>query len=94
MRSLVNAFYLFMSAISAAIGFAFVGLSTNPLLVWNYGGAAIISFVGGCLFWLQNRKLDRHEDVLNMLPTGHVGTTEQAQELDEQVGSADEKKAF
>jgi hypothetical protein len=29
-----------------------------------------------------------------MLPTGHVGTTEQAQELDEQVGSADEKKAF
>ncbi len=31
------AFNLFMSAISAAIGEAFVSLSADPLLVWNYG---------------------------------------------------------
>ncbi|KAF8964520.1 peptide transporter PTR2A [Flammula alnicola] len=37
MRSLVMAIFLFMSAISAALGEAFVSLSGDPLLVWNYG---------------------------------------------------------
>jgi POT family proton-dependent oligopeptide transporter len=72
MRSLVQAWALFMSAISAAIGEAFVSLSTDPLLVWNYATVAILSFVGGCLFWLQYRKLDAEDDKLNQLPVGHV----------------------
>jgi len=73
MRSLVAAFALFMTAIAAAIGEAFVPLSTDPLLVWNYGAMAVISFLAGCLFWLQYRSLDRDEDRLNMLPTGSMG---------------------
>lgn len=36
MRSLVMAVFLFMSALSSAIGEAFVSLSADPLLVWNY----------------------------------------------------------
>ncbi|KAH7126966.1 peptide transporter PTR2-A [Dendryphion nanum] len=73
MRSLVQAFSLFMSAFSAALGYAFLPLATDPLLVWNYGSAGILAFVAGCLFWVQMRGLDSEEDRLNLLPTGHVG---------------------
>lgn len=72
MRSLVMAFNLFMSAISAALGEAFVTLSADPLLVWNYGTMACLSFIGGTCFWFQYRKLDHDDDRLNMLPTGHL----------------------
>jgi POT family proton-dependent oligopeptide transporter len=74
MRSLVQAVALFMNAISAAIGQALVGLSADPLLVWNYGVVAILAFVGCVGFWLTNYKLDREEDALNMLPqSGYEG---------------------
>ncbi|KAJ5689832.1 hypothetical protein N7462_004224 [Penicillium macrosclerotiorum] len=69
MRSLVQAVALFMNAISSAIGQAMVGLSADPLLVWNYGVVAILAFVGCIGFWATNYKLDREEDHLNMLPT-------------------------
>lgn len=72
MRSLVAAFALFMSAISAAIGEAFVSLSADPLLTWNYGVMGVLSFIGGTCFWFQYRSLDREEDMLNMLPTGKL----------------------
>jgi POT family proton-dependent oligopeptide transporter len=72
MRSLVMAVNLFMSAISAALGEAFVTLSADPLLVWNYGTMAVLSFIGGVCFWFQYRKLDLDEDHLNMLPVGHL----------------------
>jgi len=72
MRSLVMAFSLFMSAISAALGEAFVTLSADPLLVWNYGVMAVLSFIGGTLFWLQYRTLDADDDRLNQLPVGHL----------------------
>ena len=35
MRSFVTSIWLFQNALSAAIGQAFVALSTDPLLVWN-----------------------------------------------------------
>jgi POT family proton-dependent oligopeptide transporter len=73
MRSFVQAFYLFTSAISAALGEAFLPLSENPLLIWNYGTMAVIAFIAGCLFYLKYEGLDKNEDRLNMLPTGHVG---------------------
>ncbi len=76
MRSLVAAFSLFMSAISAALGEAFVSLSDDPLLVWNYGVMGVLSFIGGTCFWFQYRSLDKEEDRLNMLPQGHIERTE------------------
>jgi hypothetical protein len=33
---------------------------------------AVLAFVGGSLFWVQFRKLDREEDGLNMLPQGRL----------------------
>lgn len=66
------AFNLFMNAISAAIGEAFVSLSADPLLVWNYGVMGVLAFIGGTCFWMQYRGLDREEDHLNMLPTGRL----------------------
>ncbi|PWY65637.1 PTR2-domain-containing protein [Aspergillus sclerotioniger CBS 115572] len=71
MRSLVQAVALFMNAFSSAIGQAFVGLSNDPLLVWNYAVVAILAFIGGIGFWLTNYKLDRQEDELNNLPQSH-----------------------
>jgi len=61
MRSLVYAIYLFMTAIAAAVGQAFVPLSDDPLLVWNYTVIAAILFVGTCGFWWSFRELDRQE---------------------------------
>ncbi|KAK6349409.1 hypothetical protein TWF696_005694 [Orbilia brochopaga] len=72
MRSLVMSVFLFTNAISAAIGEAFVSLSEDPLLVWNYGSVAIIATVGGILFWLQFRGLDAQEHELNQLPVGKM----------------------
>jgi proton-dependent oligopeptide transporter, POT family len=96
MRSLVQAFGLFQTAIANAIGEALVSLSTDPLLTWNYSVFAILSFVGGVLFWLSHRKLDAEEDMLNQLPTGHVGTAAQAHEAERrssivEIATANEK---
>ncbi|KAL2178012.1 POT family-domain-containing protein [Thermothelomyces heterothallicus CBS 202.75] len=74
MRSMVQAVALFMNAISSAIGFALVSLADDPLLVWNYAVVAILAVIGGTMFWLQFRHLDKQEDELNMLPKGEVGS--------------------
>lgn len=74
MRSLVTSYFHFMSAFSNALGQAFVSLSEDPLLVWNYTTVAILAFCGGILFWLHQRKTDQKEDILNMLPdSNYVG---------------------
>lgn len=73
MRSLVTSVFLLQNAFSSAIGQGLVGLSEDPLLVWNYGVVAILSAVGGIGFWLANRKLDKEEDALNMLPDSAYG---------------------
>jgi len=67
MKSLVMSVNLFMSAVSAAIGQAFVPLSGDPLLVWNYTVIAVIATVGGVVFWFCFRHLDSEEDKWNML---------------------------
>jgi len=93
MRSLVAAFALFMTSISAALGEAFVSLSEDPRLVWNYGVFAVLSFIGGTCFWLQYRHLDQQEDELNMLPTGHLGTKAQAADVERRLSVASERRA-
>jgi len=70
MRSLVMAIFLFMSAISAAIGEAFVSLSADPLLVWNYAVMAVLAAIAGTIFWFQYKHLDQQEDSLNHLDEG------------------------
>ncbi|KAE8131644.1 POT family-domain-containing protein [Aspergillus pseudotamarii] len=67
MKSLVQSIYLFMNAISSAVQQGLTPLSTDPLLVWNYGFVAVLSFIGGNLFWITHRKLDKEEDELNRL---------------------------
>ena len=69
MRSTVQALALFMNALSSALAQALVALAEDPLLVWNYGLVAVLAAAGGVLFWIDNRKLDREEDKLNLLPS-------------------------
>ncbi|KAK4251772.1 POT family-domain-containing protein [Corynascus novoguineensis] len=83
MRSMVQSVALFMNAISSAIGFALVPLADDPLLVWNYAVVAILAVIGGTMFWLQFRHLDKQEDELNMLPKGEVGETVARAKFDE-----------
>jgi POT family proton-dependent oligopeptide transporter len=68
MKSTVTAVSLFMNAFSSALSQALVALAEDPLLVWNYSVVAFLAAGGGVLFWLDNRKLDKREDELNMLP--------------------------
>ncbi|KAF8155410.1 peptide transporter PTR2A [Crassisporium funariophilum] len=74
MRSLVMSVFLFMSAVASALGEAFVALSDDPLLVWNYGAMGVTAFVAGCIFWWSVRDLDAHEDDLYNLAEGHIQT--------------------
>ncbi|OCK74758.1 oligopeptide transporter [Lepidopterella palustris CBS 459.81] len=78
MRSLVMAVFLFMSAVSSAVAQAFVPLSEDPLLVWNYGVVAVLAFGGGVGFWWVFRGLDGEEDALNGL-TGGPGRASEAE---------------
>jgi len=84
MRSLVMSVALFTNAISAAIGEAFVSVSADPLLVWNYGSMAVIAAIGGIIFWFTFRNLDKEEDHLNMLPVGHLVVTKDLEEPEDQ----------
>ncbi|KAL8669366.1 MAG: hypothetical protein Q9168_006043 [Polycauliona sp. 1 TL-2023] len=78
MRSVVTAFFLFMSAISYAVGEAFTGLSEDPLLTWNYTTIAILAALGCVGFWTTHRKLDKEEDSMNFLPEStYKGRTEE-----------------
>jgi proton-dependent oligopeptide transporter, POT family len=91
MRSLVFGFYQFTSAISAALGQAFVALSEDPLLIWNYGSVAIIAFVAGCLFWITFRKLDKEEERLNVLPEStYTGKREEEPKTVDEEGAGSE----
>jgi len=81
--------FLFTSAISSALGEAFVrksafthtfgvlmndtisaALSTDPLLVWNYGSMAVLALIAGVAFWFIFQDLDAREDELNDIPQG------------------------
>ncbi|KAF8805077.1 peptide transporter PTR2A [Phlegmacium glaucopus] len=77
MRSLVMSAFLFMTALSSAIGEAFVSLSADPLLVWNYGVMAVLALITGAVFWWSVRDLDSKEDELNNLAEGQVGKVPQ-----------------
>jgi POT family proton-dependent oligopeptide transporter len=92
MKSLVMAVFLFTSAVASAIGEAFNGelciystgpvftqilaLSTDPLLVWNYGTMAVLSGVGGLLFWLSYRGLDAEDAALDNIGESHYYVVE------------------
>ncbi|KAJ7021099.1 hypothetical protein C8F04DRAFT_1315398, partial [Mycena alexandri] len=62
MRSLVMSIFLFMNAISSAIAEAFVSLSADPLLVWNYGVMGVLAAVTAIFVWFSVRGLDARED--------------------------------
>lgn len=93
MRSLVMSVQLFTNAFSAAVAQAFTPLSTDPRLVWNYAAVAIIAFVTGVAFFFAYRSLDRQEEKLNLLPTGHVGNARQAEDVERRVSVANERRA-
>ncbi|KAJ7728296.1 peptide transporter PTR2A [Mycena maculata] len=72
MRSFVMSVFLFMDAISSPLAEAFVSLSADPLLVWNYGVMAALAATTSVLVWWSVRNLDAKEDELNNLAEEHV----------------------
>ncbi|EJD07116.1 PTR2-domain-containing protein [Fomitiporia mediterranea MF3/22] len=93
MRSFVMGIFLLMSAISSAIGEAFVSLSEDPLLVWNYGAMGVFAFVAGTGFWFSFRRLDAEEEALNAITDaeGINVKSNESNESDGVVGHASEK---
>ncbi|TLD14614.1 hypothetical protein PspLS_10987 [Pyricularia sp. CBS 133598] len=88
MKSLVMSVNLFMSAFASALGFAWVPLSEDPLLVWNYASIAIIAFIGGIAFWLCFKHLDSREDELNALKkTKYVGSNQPTAAEQQKLGA-------
>lgn len=78
MKSTIQAIALSTSAVSAALGQAFVSLSEDPLLVWNYGSVAVVAMIGGIGFYLTFRKTDREEDAMNnMQESNYLGNQKQ-----------------
>jgi POT family proton-dependent oligopeptide transporter len=61
MRSLVYAIYLSMTAIASAVGQAFLPLSDDPLLVWNYSVMSLLLLLATVGFWCTFRALDKEE---------------------------------
>jgi POT family proton-dependent oligopeptide transporter len=43
----------------------------DPRLVWNYGTMAVLSGIGGILFWFTFRGLDGEDAALDNLAEGH-----------------------
>ncbi|KAF2741240.1 PTR2-domain-containing protein [Polyplosphaeria fusca] len=91
MRSLVQSIQLFTTAFSAALAQAWVPLTSDPHLVWNYGSVAILAFCTGVLFHFAYRRMDKEEEVLNLLPTGHLGNKEMAQDVERRLSLTEEK---
>jgi len=90
MRSVVTSYWHFMSAFSNALGQAFVSVSEDPYLVWNYTIVAILAFVGGILFWIHQRPTDKKEDILNMLPdSNYIGRDRRHSIAEEEQGHPD-----
>ncbi|CAK7274676.1 hypothetical protein SEPCBS119000_006294 [Sporothrix epigloea] len=89
MRSMVQAVSLSMNAFSTALGFAFVPLSEDPYLVWNYGIVAVLAALAGAGFWFTFRDLDRDEDRLNMLPNGSLAgaVAEEEQKTEQRISA-------
>lgn len=44
--------------------------------------SGLLALIGGILFWFQFRQQDKDDDMLNMLPTGHVGASTQLEEIE------------
>lgn len=93
MRSMVQAVALFMTSFAAAIGQGFVGLASDPLLVWNYAVVAILAFIAGTCFYFQFRGLDVDEDHLNELPEGTMGIVSSNEDTESYAVKPDEKQA-
>jgi proton-dependent oligopeptide transporter, POT family len=93
MRSLVQGVQCFTTAFSAALAQAFTPLTNDPHLVWNYGSVAIIAFTTGVAFHFAYRTMDKEEDKLNLLPTGHIGTEAQAEDVERRASLSAERRA-
>lgn len=91
MRSTVTAVSLFMNALSSALAQALVALAEDPLLVWNYGVVAVVAFIGGILFWLDNAKVDSEEDKMNLLPSAQYKARENVADPESAEGTMYEK---
>jgi POT family proton-dependent oligopeptide transporter len=97
MRSTIQAVALFMSAFSSALSQALVPLAEDPLLVWNYGVVAVLAAIGGFIFWFDNRKVDKEEDSLNLLPAAQYAARAPNSDVESQndssVPSAEHEKS-
>ncbi|KAI1315415.1 peptide transporter ptr2 [Mortierella claussenii] len=53
MKSVVMAMFLFTNCVGALLGFAFLPMTKDPLLLWMYTGLGVAAFlISGIIYWL------------------------------------------
>lgn len=62
MRSIVNAVFQSTGAFASVLAAAFVGLASDPLLVWNYAVMGAIAGCTGLVFWHVFRRKDADDE--------------------------------
>lgn len=67
MKSMVMAVSVFTSAIAAAVVEAFNPLAKNPTFVILFGIFSGLAFVGGIIFYIIFRGIDKHQEELNLI---------------------------
>ncbi|KAF4542981.1 Oligopeptide transporter [Lasiodiplodia theobromae] len=61
MKSLVMAIFLFMTALTSALGEILTPVITDPYLIWVWAGPAIALFVQTIIFWFKYKHIDNDE---------------------------------
>ncbi|KAK7691936.1 hypothetical protein QCA50_005341 [Cerrena zonata] len=69
MKSVVNAFSQFQTAVSSALNFALTAVNVEQRFTWLFGSFGITAWVIGLLFYITFYQLDKQELELNMIGT-------------------------
>lgn len=91
MRATVISIFLFMTALSSALGEILVPAINDPTLVWAWAAPAIALFVQTVIFWWRHRHVNEdvfmtHKEDFESVHSGKVDETNATE------SQADEKK--
>ncbi|GAA97220.1 uncharacterized protein L969DRAFT_91932 [Mixia osmundae IAM 14324] len=98
MKSLVQAFFLLMTAFGNALAAALSPVTGDPYFTWLYGGTAIAAFITGVIFYVLFRHLDVNDAETNAIGLeqervdkafiAHPSTQEEEVRIDAREGEA------
>jgi len=92
MRGLVMAIFLFMTALSSALGEILIPVTQDPYLIWIWAGPAIALAIQGVFFWFRFRHLNNDEYMLKSIPNQNAEPSTLEDGTKEQPSLEEDKK--